>query len=189
MSLLGYVWLHRCASLFLHCAHACEVTSSPYCTIRSVCPNRPALSFYSALSAIQELQASNASECGSCLTLTSLVAFNGKTRRLYVGECAYERSSTPSIFLWVFMFSQASFVCAVRYSLNLAVFLLQLALHFEIDLSFAFDTLLLHITDHTLMHCLRQGSARKSRSNSKMLTYGFIGHLLVVNEVNNTDRT
>ena len=52
------------------------------------------------------------------------------------------------------VFSQASFVCAVRYSLNLAVLLLELALHFEIDLSFALDTLLLHIADHTLMHCL-----------------------------------
>lgn len=138
----------------------------------------------------RSLQALNASECGRCLTLTSLVAFNGKTRRLHVGECAYERSSTPPIFLCVFMFSQASFVCAVRYSLNLAVFLLQLALHFEIDLSFAFDTLLLHITDHTLMHCLCRPSAQNSpTSKSRMLTYGFIGHLLVVNEVNNTDRT
>lgn len=52
------------------------------------------------------------------------------------------------------VFSQASFVCAVRYSLDLAVFFLELTLHFEIDLSFALDTLLLHITDHTLMHCL-----------------------------------
>ena len=51
-------------------------------------------------------------------------------------------------------FSRASFVCGIRYSLNLAVFLLELALHFEIDLSFALDTLLLHIADHTLMHCL-----------------------------------
>ena len=57
------------------------------------------------------------------------------------------------------MFFQASFVCAVRYGLNLAVFLLELALHFEIDLSFALDALLLHITDHTLVHCLCRGSA------------------------------
>ena len=126
----------------------------------------------------------------SCWTLTGLVAFNGKTRRLRAGECANKCSSTPSIFSLVFMFSQASSVCAVRYSLNLAVLLLQLALHFEIDLSFAFDTLLLHITDHTLMHCLCRRSAQNSpTSTSKMLTYGFISHLLVVDEVNNTDRT
>jgi hypothetical protein len=72
--------------------------------------------------------------------------------------------------------------------LNLSVFLLELALHFEIDLSFALDTLLFHITDHTLVHCLLQGSARSSPRNSKMLADGFIGHLLVVDEVNDTNR-
>lgn len=86
------------------------------------------------------------------------------------------------------VFSQASLVCAVRYGLNLAVFLLELALHFEIDLSFALDTLLLHVADHALMHCLYRGSVRDSPINSKMFAYGFVGHLLVVDEVNDTNR-
>lgn len=47
-----------------------------------------------------------------------------------------------------------SLVRAVRHILHFPVFLLQLALHLKIDLSFALDALLLHVADHTLMHRL-----------------------------------
>jgi hypothetical protein len=63
----------------------------------------------------------------------------------------------PSILNQVI--SEASFVCTIRHGLNLPVFFLKLALHFEIDLSFALDTLLFHVTDHALMHGLSRRSA------------------------------
>jgi hypothetical protein len=49
--------------------------------------------------------------------------------------------------------------------------------------------LLFHIADHALVHCLDRGSVLKSLKNSEVLTYSFIGHLLVVNEVNDANRT
>ena len=53
MPLLGYTWLQRCASLFLRCSRAREVTLSPFCTIRSVYHHPPVLLFNSMLSAVQ----------------------------------------------------------------------------------------------------------------------------------------
>ena len=47
-----------------------------------------------------------------------------------------------------------SLVRAVRHILHFPVLFLQLPLHFEIDLPFALDSLLLHVADHTLMHGL-----------------------------------
>jgi len=39
----GRIWLHRCASLFLHCFGAHEVTPSPIRAVLSVSPHRPML--------------------------------------------------------------------------------------------------------------------------------------------------
>jgi hypothetical protein len=81
------------------------------------------------------------------------------SKRLHTGSaCVYALSCRVQTLV-VVIFLPTSFIRAVRYSLNFAVFLLELALHFEVDLSFALDSLLLHIADHALMHCLGRGSA------------------------------
>jgi hypothetical protein len=71
---------------------------------------------------------------------------------------AYALSSILRLSL-IRLFPLASFVRAVRYGLNLPVFLLKLALHLKVDLSFALDTLLFHVTDYALMHGLGRQSA------------------------------
>jgi hypothetical protein len=49
------------------------------------------------------------------------------------------------------------FIRAIADILHLAVFFLQLSLHFEISLSFSLDTLLFHISYDALVHCLSGG--------------------------------
>jgi hypothetical protein len=71
------------------------------------------------------------------------MAFRNKSRR----RSFFQRFS-------IRVSSQPSFIRAVRHSLDLPVLLLKLALHLEVDLTFALDALLLHVTDHTLVHSL-----------------------------------
>lgn len=47
-----------------------------------------------------------------------------------------------------------SFIRAVRYSLQFAVLLFKLALHFKVDLALTFDALLFHIANDALVHGL-----------------------------------
>jgi len=85
--------------------------------------------------------------------------------------------------------SQSSFIRAVRYGLYFPVFLLKLALHFEIDLTFALEALLLHVTDHTLVHSLCRLSVTLFVIPllTKGRTHGFVGDLLVVDEVHDSN--
>lgn len=57
------------------------------------------------------------------------------------------------------------FLCAfsIIYSLYLPILLLKLALHFEIQLSFSLNLLLLHISKNSRMHCLRQSVSHAGR--------------------------
>lgn len=89
---------------------------------------------------------------------------------------------------WLSM--HASTVCAVRYGLDLAVFFLELALHFEVHLTLALDTLLFHVADHTLVHSLYLQSVNgRIVFSSSRRSYGFIRYLLVMDEVDDANRT
>jgi hypothetical protein len=68
--------------------------------------------------------------------------------------------------------SQPSFIRAIRHSLDLPVLLLKLALHLEVDLTFTLDALLLHITDHTLVHSLHRLSVTLFTISSRIRLRG-----------------
>lgn len=75
--------------------------------------------------------------------------------------------------------------------LHLPVFLLQLPLHLEVHLSFAFDALLLHISDHSLMHCLHPRQFTSLKWTRKIVkrcrTYSLLILLLLVHEQHDAD--
>lgn len=74
------------------------------------------------------------------------------------------------------------------HDLCLFVFLLQLALHFEISLSLAFDSLLFYIADHACMHSLEPVSDASCRRGSAW-TYRFFCCLSPMNKCDDTDRS
>ena len=100
MPLLGYTWLQRCASLFLRCSRACEVTSSPLVQFEV---------FVTIVQAVVQFDVECCSDHfrhwlpmnAQLLHADQPGNLRRQTRRLHAGECAHERSSTSSMFSWV----------------------------------------------------------------------------------------
>jgi hypothetical protein len=127
------------------------------------------------------LRRSASGVCHVCafLAFSSMASRNKHPRRSFFQRCSIRVSSKPS------------FIRAIRHSLDLPVLLLKLALHLEVDLTFTFDALLLHVTDHTLVHSLYRLSITlftiSSRIRVRGSTYGFVGDLLGVDEVHDSN--
>lgn len=93
-------------------------------------------------------------------------------------------------FIAQWLSKHASTLCTVRYGLDLPVFFFELALHFEVHLTLALDTLLFHVANYTLVHSLYLQSVNGSiMFSSSPMPYGFIRYLLVMDEVDDANRT